>query len=251
MRLKFILCKVMQREAYLCASQSRNVVDIVLMPQGLHDTPQILRQQVQAELDKTRDAAGKTYDAMLLGYGLCSNGIAGLRCQIPIVVARGHDCMTLLLGSRTRYQDYFDRHKGVYWYSVGWIENVLMPGQERCEKMLAEYTDKYGADNAQYLMDMEQTWIKEYRRATFIDWDLPGSDEARDYTRKCAEYLHWEFDEIKGDRGLMQRLVDGQWCESDFLAAPPGCVICDDLTEPHLMKAEQDCGQCGLRERGQ
>lgn len=247
MRLKLVVCKVMQREAYVCASRCPNSVDIVLMPQGLHDRPERLRAEVQKELDRTADAGGKPYDAILLGYGLCSNGISGLRSHLPVVVARGHDCMTLLLGSRRTYQNYFDRHKGIYWYSVGWIEqcNDLMPGKDRYEKKLAEYTQKYGEDNARYLMETEQTWIREYRRAVFIDWGLPGTEAARSYTRQCADYLNWEYDEIQGDPALLQRLLDGDWPYDDFLVVEPGHVIRDDLTEPHLMKAEPCCGQCG------
>jgi hypothetical protein len=235
----------MQREAYLCASRSNNIVDIVLMAQGLHDTPDVLRSEVQKELDKTADVSGKRYDAILLGYCLCSNGITGLHSDIPIVVARGHDCMTLLLGSRHTYQTYFDTHKGIYWYSTGWLENCLMPGKERFDKILGEYTEKYGPDNAHYLMEMEQGWIKEYKRAVFIDWGLPGSNEAKQYTKECAAYLKWDYDELKGDTSLMQRLLDGAWDNDDFLVVPPGHAIRDDLTEPHIIKAEVHCGQCG------
>ncbi|MBL7214196.1 MAG: DUF1638 domain-containing protein [Phycisphaerae bacterium] len=250
MRLKFVTCKVMQREAYLCASRSKNIIDIVLMPQGLHDTPDVLRNEVQKELDKTTDAAGKPYDAVLLGYCLCSNGITGLHSDIRIIVARGHDCMTLLLGSRHIYQDYFDAHKGVYWYSVGWLEqcNDLMPGKDRYEQKLAEYTEKFGPDNAQYLMETEQTWIAEYQRAVFIDWNLPGTEDAKAYTKQCAAYLNWAYDEIKGDPSLMQRLLDGDCNPDDFLVVNPGEMIRDDLTEPHIMKSEPHCGQCGHAE---
>jgi hypothetical protein len=245
MRLKLILCKVLQREAYLCASRCCNIVDIVLMPQGLHDTPDILRQQVQKELDTTHDASGKPYDAILLGYGLCSNGIVGLKSTIPVVVARGHDCMTLLLGSRKRYRDYFDSHKGIYWYSVGWIENAPMPGRRRYEQLLREYTEKYGAENAGYLLEVEQSWIKEYKRATFIDWHLPGSEEAKAFTKECAAAMHWEYDELEGDSGLLQRLVDGDWSADDFLAITPGQTICDDLTSEQIIEAQpSECSRC-------
>jgi hypothetical protein len=239
----------MQREAYLCASGSKNIIDIVLMPQGLHDTPDILRSEVQKELDATTDPSGKPYYAILLGYCLCSNGITGLRSDIPVVVARGHDCMTLLLGSRHRYQDYFDTHKGVYWYSIGWIEqcNAPMPGKERFEMILAQYTEKYGEDNAQYLMEMEQGWIKEYQRAVFIDWGLPGSDKAKAYTKECADYLGWDYDEVKGSDELMKRLIEGDWDNEDFLVVKPGQTIRDDLTEPHIMKTEPHCGECKKR----
>jgi hypothetical protein len=138
MRLQFIVCRVMRREAYFCAARSPNEVDVVLLEQGLHDEPEKLRAEIQAALQRTKDLQGRPYDASLLGYGLCSNGIAGLSAKIPIVVPRGHDCITLLLGSREKYREYFNSHRGVYWYSSGWIETDKMPGRERYERTLAE-----------------------------------------------------------------------------------------------------------------
>jgi hypothetical protein len=228
----------MQREAYLCAARSKNTVDIVLMPQGLHDEPDKLRNEVQKALNNTIDIQQRPYDASLLGYGLCSNGIVGLSAKIPIVVPRGHDCVTLLLGSKDKYQEYFDSHRGVYWYSVGWIESGKQPGKERYEKTLKEYREKYGDDNARYLMEMEQGWIKQYNWATYIDWNFANSDEYRRYTKRCAEFLTWNYDEIKGEPALMQKLVDGPWDESEFLVVEPGRKIKENLTEKGIIKAE-------------
>ena len=228
----------MQREAYYCAARSKNVVDVVLMEQGLHDDPQRLRTEVQKALDNTRDIQKRQYDASLLGYGLCSNGIVGLSAEIPIVVPRGHDCITLLLGSKDKYQEYFDSHRGVYWYSPGWIESGKQPSKERYEKLLEEYKEKYGDDNAQYLMEVEQNWIKEYSWATFIDWGLTDSSEYKNYTKHCAEFLHWSYDELRGSPYLMQKLIDGNWDESEFLVVKPGQKIGEDLTNDGIMKAE-------------
>lgn len=244
MRLQFIACKVMQREVYFCAARSKNVVDIVLMEQGLHDQPDKLRTQVQKALDNTCDIQGRPYDASLLGYGLCSNGIAGLSAKIPIVVPRGHDCITLLLGSKDKYKEYFDSHRGVYWYSPGWIESGKQPSRERYEKLLKEYKEKYGEDNARYLMEVEQKWIKEYNWATYIDWGLANSDQYKEYTKRCAEFLGWNYDQLAGDPALMQRLVDGQWNESEFLVVKPGQKIAEDLTSDGIIGAlEKQCHQ--------
>lgn len=236
MRLQLITCKVLRRQAYYCAARSPNDVDVVLIKQGLHNTPELLKEEIKKALARTEDLQGLKYDASLLGYGLCSNGIVGLSAEIPIVAPRGHDCVTLLLGSKEKYKEYFDAHRGVYWYSDGWIETGTMPGKERYEKLLAEYTEKYGPDNAEYLMQCEQGWIKEYNRAVYIDWGFPNSEKEKQYTKQCAEYLGWEYDEIKGDPGLLQRMVDGKWDENEFLVVQPGEKICDDISNCGIIK---------------
>ena len=203
MRFQFIVCKALQREAYLCAAQSKHIVDVVLMPQGLHEQPDKLRQKAQEALNRTSDAAGHPYDATLMGYGLCSNGVAGLQCGITLVIPRAHDCITLLLGSKEAYKTYFDSHKGVYWYSAGWIEHSLQPGRERREQTFKKYVEQYGEDNAEYLMEMEEKWMKEYSNATYIDWGLPLSNQYRKYTRECAEYLNGTMTKFKGTRAFL------------------------------------------------
>ena len=208
------------------------------MQQGLHDEPDKLRTEVQKALDNTLDIQGREYDASLLGYGLCSNGIVGLSAKIPIVVPRGHDCITLLLGSKDKYKEYFDSHRGVYWYSPGWIESGKQPSKERYEQLLEQYTAKYGQDNAQYLMEVEQGWIGQYNWATFIDWGLVNADKYRDYTKRCAEFLKWNYDELKGSPDLMQRLMDGHWDDTDFLVVKPGQAIREDLASTGIIKAE-------------
>lgn len=238
MRLHYIVCKVLQREAYYCAAKSKNVVDITIMPQGLHNEPAKLTTEVQEKLKITHDVQGRPYDAAILGYALCSNGIVGLKADIPIIVPRGHDCMTILLGSKEKYKDYFDSHRGIYWYSPGWIESNLMPSQERYELTLKEYTEKYGKDNAEYLMEAEQTWLKEYAWATFIDWPMFENQKNKDYTKTCADFLKWSYDEVKGDPSYIQRLLNGQWDNQEFLVVKPGQRIAADITNPGIITAE-------------
>mgnify|MGYP000520705036 CR=1 FL=1 len=48
---------------------------------------------------------------------------------------------------------------------------------------------------------------------------------------------------------LIAALDDGDWNEDDFLVIQPGQTIRDDLTEPHMMKAEPHCGRCNHVEK--
>ncbi|MAG13551.1 MAG: hypothetical protein CMN78_03030 [Spirochaetales bacterium] len=234
----FVTCRVIQRESYLCAAKSPHLVDIHLMPQGLHNQPEKLQAEIQKILATDADNQGKPYDAILLGYGLCSNGTMGIEARIQTVIPRGHDCITLILGSKEAYRNYFDAHRGIYWYSAGWIENNTQPSRERYQNLLESYKEKYGEDNAEYLMEMEQSWIKEYSRATYIDWGLPESEMYRAYTKECAEYLGWEYDELKGDPDLLQRLCDGRWDKESFLVLNPGQRLVADPASPEIIRAE-------------
>ena len=241
LRLKFIVCKVLQREAYYCAARTSNLVDIYLLPQGLHNEPDKLRAELQSLVSETCDVQGRKYDAIIFGYGLCSNGTVGLSAEIPLVIPRGHDCITLLLGSKEKYQEYFDSHRGIYWYSPGWIENNDQPSEERREKTLQAYIDQYGLDNAQYLMDMEEGWMKEYSWASYVGWDFLDEkidNHYADYTKKCADYLDWDFDRIQGSSSLVQRMVDGDWNEEDFVVAKPGQTTIQDITSGKIIDAE-------------
>lgn len=232
---KLIGCNVLRREIFTCATRSPNMVEVVLLPQGLHDQPDILRRNVQKLIDTpppkpqnpARASAGTTanrpYDAILLGYALCSNGTAGLTArECPLVIPRAHDCVSLLLGSHARYQEYFDRHPGSYWFSSGWIETCPMPGKARFTEELQAYTQKYGADNAEHLLRLEAGWLNKYNQAVYIDWNFPRAAEEKNFTRQCARELGWDYDELPGDSGMLQRLLDGDWNEDEFLVVPPG-----------------------------
>ena len=87
-------------------------------------------------------------------------------------------------------------------------------------------------------MEMEQNWMHEYSWAAYVDWELPLSDRYRAYTRESADYLHWNYDELKGDPGLMQSLVEGEWPEDRFLVVPPGKKIVADVNNPGIIRTE-------------
>ena len=81
-----------------------------------------MRESVQAAIDEAETQIEK-YDAIALGYGLCGNGLAGVQARsVSLVLPRAHDCITLLMGSRARFESYFQDHPGVFYRSAGWVE---------------------------------------------------------------------------------------------------------------------------------
>jgi len=240
-RYLIIACHVLWRELCHLSATSENVFDFVFLHQGLHDTPDLLRKELQAAIDAAEASTLKTYEAILIGYGLCSNGIEGIAARnTKLVVPRGHDCITFFLGSKERYKTYFDANPGTYWYTAGWIDDTVQPGKERYESTLAEYTERYGEDNAEYLMEMESNWYREYKNAAFIDYDFMPLAQYKEYTKECASYLNWNYDELQGDMSLLQAFLAGpeHWDAEKFLVVEAGEQIAASHDERIICVAE-------------
>ncbi len=218
-RLCVIGCQVLWREMCHYAATSRHTFSFRFLDQGLHSVPDTLRAQLQHAID---EEDGK-HDAILLAYGLCSNGIQGIVAgETPLVAVRAHDCITFLLGSKERYREYFDSHPGTYWYSPGWIECSPMPGEDRYHAALRVYTEMYGEESAVFLMEQSETWIQHYGNAAYVDLGVDGCDGHKAYTQRCAAWLKWDCDELEGDPSLVKAFVDGAWDEERFLVVQPG-----------------------------
>ena len=245
-KCKLIACEVMFREICFLLSQTHNVVDVVFARKGLHDAgKKRMEEFLQAEIDKTDP---EEYAFILLAYGLCNNGVCGLFAKIPIVIPRAHDCITLLLGSKERYKEYFSANPGTYYKSSGWIEreaNFLPQSgsvmDELGIKSYEEYVEEYGEENAQYLMETLGGWVKNYNKMTYIDVSIiqtggntihfGDSDKYREKTKQKAAECGWEYEEIKGDIRLLEKLLNGDWNRDEFLIVPPDKKIISSYTD--------------------
>ena len=218
------------------ASSSAGEIELLLIEQGMHNQPDELRRRLQSEIDR----ADGRFDRIIIAYGLCSNGLAGIRAgRTPLLVPRAHDCITLLIGSRQRYRDYFDAHAGTYWYSVGWLETAQTPGPDYLERKRDEFMEKYeDEDTVDYLIAEEQRWIDNYQSACFIRQQLTDDSEHVARTRAAADRFGWTFDMMDGDLGLLQDLVSGRADSDRLLAVPPGGSIAPSYDESIIILAE-------------
>ena len=231
---KLIACEVLFREVCAAAVNCRNIIDVSFMFRGLHDIgEEKMVAKIQEEIYKTEP---DKYDAILLCYGLCNNGIKGLHAPIPIVVPKAHDCITLFLGSKEKYRKYFDDNPGTYFKTSGWLErqansdtspgtilNQMGFGMDR-----QSLIELYGEDNAEFLEEILNDMTPNYKQMTYIDMGFGMVEEDREEAKRLATKKEWEFEEVKGDNGLVSRLLDGDmetWNEEEFLIVPPGKTI--------------------------
>lgn len=236
MRIAIIGCMVMNREISRLVSESKNKVRVWWLRQGLHDTPDILRSELQNTIDavereNARLRPCQRFQAIVLAYGLCSNGVLGLRSRsIPVIVPRCDDCISLFLGSAERYRKYFREFPGTYWYNRGWIEQAFVPSKENYRILRAEYTEKYGEDNADYLMSCTNDWMTKYSRCGFIASPDGGDEEYETFARQAAKDFGWEFRKVKGSLSYLTSLVNGPWDDARFLICPVRSRIVADYT---------------------
>jgi len=228
MRLLCLSCEAFARPVYHFAAESPHMVDIKLLRIGLHNTPAVLRTSLQNEIDA---ADSSCYDAVIMIYGLCGRSLDGLLARdIPVIVPRAHDCITLFLGSRARYQQEQETCPGTYWYTSDYIERrdneneILALGagiEDDLQAVYAGYVEKFGKDNADYLMEVMGAWQKHYQRAVYLNLGLPQGEAAQELAKAQAEKRGWRYEELAGDLALLRRLVNGDWNE-DFLSLNPG-----------------------------
>lgn len=250
MRIKILCCEVFFREICLLAAGSPHTCDLEFLPKGLHDLgADKMRSRLQEYIDRME---GKHYDAIVLVYGLCNNGVAGLVARSTrIVIPRAHDCISLFLGSREKYRERFNAHPGTYYRTTGWLEHADSEGagDVSVSKQLGlfmqreELVRKYGEENADYIMETMGNGMANYDRLAFISMGLDCEDKFKRIAAEEAVQQNLVFEEIPGSMDLLRKLIIGEW-DKDFLVIEPGQVLWPSHDD-NVVKAGPGSSQIG------
>ena len=245
MKIKLIACKALTREfSYLCA-QSEHNIDITYIRQGYHNAPEVLRRNLQEEIDRIEGGndphsnennanpsrnnlcTQPDFDVILIGYGICSKGTLGLTSKrYKIVIPKCHDCISLLLGSPREYKEAFNKYNGCFWYTASWIENSNMPSEETTAREIEYYKEQeYDDETIEYLLEDSKKWESAYNYAGYINMPFYNNDPFKDYTKKAAEFMQWDYIELEGKLTYMERFLNGDWDNDDFIVINPGEVV--------------------------
>ena len=180
---------------------------------GLHINPQELKKTLQIKVEEASAGA----DVLLLGYGLCSMAVVGLKATTAtLVIPRTDDCIAIFLGSCNAYKEQTKKEPGTYYLTKGWIEVGSTPFEEH--QLLVE---KYGQAKAER---MTRLMLKNYTRLGFINTGQYEIERYRDYARRTAEKFSLRFEEIDGSPALVKKMVFGPW-DDEFLVVEPGQTI--------------------------
>ena len=225
MQYFLIACDIFVREISYIIATSPSTINVKYLEKGLHERPDYLREVLQSEIDQTNQSE-YNYDAVLLAYALCGNSTKGIIARdLPVVIPKAHDCITLFLGSRRKYLEEFNNHPGTYYYTPSAVERGSAVGSEtneNLEKKYKEYLAKYGEENAQYLMEIEEGWMKHYSYAASVDFEFFRFLNYHGKVKDIAQKKSLQYREIAGDLNLLKKLLNGDWNHHEFLILQPG-----------------------------
>jgi hypothetical protein len=201
---------------------------VIFLDYGLHSVPRNLKTSLQASLD-----AIETPSLVVLGFGLCGNGLDGIQSGIhTLLVPRSDDCIAILLGSYQVYLQQFQSIPGTYYLTKGWLEAGSNPLAEH-----QKYVDKYGQEMADWLMDQQ---YQHYKRLAFVAHnpeDLNAYHEQALAIARFCERWGMKYEEISGSEEYLSQLVrvtqSLEQAGEDFLVIPPG----RELLQEHFRRA--------------
>ena len=190
----------------------------VYLDYGLHVAPKRMAPSLQEQLDALEEPS-----LVLIGYGLCGNGLEGLEAgRHTLVIPRADDCITLLLGSHQAYAQAQQDHPGTYYLTRGWLEVGAHPLEE-----YRSLVERFGCESADHVVD---TLFGGYTRLCLLastDADLAACRaEAREIAEFCSRRWGMSYEERIGSDVLLRGLLDApaslDALGEDFVLIPPG-----------------------------
>ena len=185
-------------------------IDCSTLEAQLHLSPDRLREALRAVVSDA-DKPGAT---IVLGYGLCSNAVVGLKTEhATLVVPRVDDCIAMMLGSNEAFAEQSQKALGTYYVAKAYMDE--------CATIFSEHdqlVEKRGVERAEHLMRL---LLKHYTRVVLIDTGRHDLDPYRARIAEFAERFDLAVEDVPGTTRILDALVDGGWGD-DFVVAPPG-----------------------------
>jgi hypothetical protein len=213
-----IACRVMKPEIDSLVGTAP-YIELRYLDASLHETPDRMPQLIQDQIDEIKSYASQ----IVLGYGLCSNGIVGLKAPMQdLIIPCAHDCITLFLGSRTAYDTIFKKKPGTYYLTPGWVEERKDP----LGYMEKSYVPKMGREMAEWGIKEE---LKNYTHIVLINTNSANMEPLRKIAKENARFLDKKYEEIPGLPDYFEKIIFGPHLEKDFIRLKPGETMLEEM----------------------
>ena len=240
-KLCAIACAVLAIDMKQCAKTLGLDIEYKFLEAGLHNTPKLLKEKLQAAIDEI--SATGLCERIIIGYGICGKGTIGIHARsVPLVIPKVHDCVALFLGGDAAYKTEFQKYPGTYYLSAGWCEEKTEPMSQRKQwtyfgDQKLEFNDlveKHGEPAARRTFDFLNSWQKNYQRAAFIETSVKKSGRYEKLALEMAEEYNWKYDKIKGSSNLIKKMITADHSTPEVLFVPPDHVIGFDAIQSTL-----------------
>ena len=220
-RLVLIACPAVTGEL---ADGAADAADCRELEAHLHIKPDDLKAALKAAVAEA-DEPGNT---IVLGYGLCSNAVLGLKTEhATLVVPRVDDCIAMLLGSNEAFSREAEKERGSYYVAKAYLDE--------CSTIVSEHeamVEKYGRERAERMMRLV---LKHYKRVVLVDTGRYDLEPLRERVGAVAQIYDLAVEEVAGTTRILDGLVADDWGD-DFVVAPPGHELTLRDFRPELFK---------------
>jgi hypothetical protein len=169
------------------------------------------------KLQSAIDASDPVINTIILGYGLCSQAVVGLKSErFTLVIPKTDDCIGIFLGSQTLYLNEHRNEPGTYYLTKGWLETGGTPFHE-----FDNMVKKYGIEKAKRIMNQ---MLGNYKRIVFINTGLSELDKYRAEAKAIADRFGLRYEEMEGSDKLIRKMISGTW-DDNFVIVKPGHTL--------------------------
>jgi hypothetical protein len=200
-------------------------IPVTWMDITLHNTPKKLAAALQERIDALSEPS-----TIIVGYGLCGNGLVGVKSGVhTLVIPRTHDCVAIFLGSHQRYVERFFASANTYYLTKGWLDARDEPFSD-----YLDYVKQFDEETADYLVEMK---YKHYRKLCMVGFSQQELDGCRADAMKVADFCKqrfgMEYEETIGTTELIEALISMperiESGDEEFVVVPPGGEITLDM----------------------
>ena len=176
-------------------------IGLEVVEAALHRTPQKMPGRLNEIVQKAEEGGATE---IIMGYGLCSHGLNGLRCGgRSLRIARCHDCLGLLLGSPKRHLKVLAQWPGAFYMFAGLVAASFDP----LSCLERDHIPRLGEKKAFRAMELS---FKNYTHFAYIENRVDDDPKYRKRFLENCRAFGKEPLELDSDLDYFRRLLFGR-----------------------------------------